>query len=356
MDLVRDRGRQTSGDRELFVRDQRVLGLALHRNVAKHQNDADDLSVFVAYRRAAVGDIQFRSVFADQDCVVCHADHAVQPLDLGDRGLHRLAARLVDDVEDLFERLFVSLRLTPAGQLLRHRIHQLNMTGGVAGDYAVANGLERGAQPLFGLKDLLGPASQYLKRRPVSGRDRVQPIAGEQSNQNPHAQGQKQQRQQHHMDLLVPLCYAPRAVVLGLLDDVVEVAADPIHQNLAVQVQGDIVGLAASADLGNDRNSEAIVPGLVLGVQITEIVLHVCVASRHSVKLLNLLLYMRLSFRKGLQKPRVAGRLVAEEAGLLIHNQLRHQGRLRAARVRIPSQIAGRVGAPDLQVECPRDH
>src|SRR5260370_25163998 len=99
------------------------------------------------------------------------------------------------------------------------------------------------------------------------------------------------------MDLLVPLCDAPSAVVLGLVDDVVEVAADPIHQNLAVQVQGDIVGLAASADLGNDRNSKGIVPGLVLSVQITEIMLHVFVGSRHSVKLLNLLLHMRLSFR-----------------------------------------------------------
>ena len=136
----------------------------------------------------------------------------------------------------------------------------------------------------------------------------------------------------------------------------IEVVTNGVHQHLAVQVEGDIVRLAASADLGNDWNSEAIVPGLVPVAQITQIVLHLCVGSRHSVKLLDLLLHMRFSFREGLQKPRVAGRLVAEEAGLLIHNQLRDQGCLRDARVRLLNQIDGRVGAPDLQVQCPRDH
>jgi hypothetical protein len=193
MDLVSDGGRQPSRDSELFVCDQRILGLALHRDVAKHENDAEDLSIFIANRRAAVGDIQFRSVFAHQDRVVRHADDAIEPLDLGHRRLDRLAARPVDDVKDFFERLSGGFQLAPAGQLLRHGVHHLNAAGGIAGDHAVADGLERSAQPLFRLKELLGPAPQYLQRHPVRGRDRMQAIACEQPNQYPHAQGQKQQ-------------------------------------------------------------------------------------------------------------------------------------------------------------------
>src|SRR4030081_1482978 len=124
------------------------------------------------------------------------------------------------------------------------------------------------------------------------------------------------------MDLLVPLRNAPRAVVLGLVDNVVEIVTDSIHKKLAVQVKVDIVGLASAADLRNDWNSEAVVPGLVLVAQGTEIVLHVCVGSCHSVKVLNLLLHMRFSFREGLQELVVAGRLVAAEARILIHNEV----------------------------------
>ena len=87
-----------------------------------------------------------------------------------------------------------------------------------------------------------------------------------------------------------------------------------------------------------------------------EIVLHVCVGSCHGVEVLNLLLHMRFSFREGLQELPVAGRLVAAQAGLLIHDQLRDQGRLRDAGIRVLNQVDGRVGVPDLQVESSRDH
>ena len=98
-------------------------------------------------------------------------------------------------------------------------------------------------------------------------------------------------------------------VLFSLVNDVVEIVTDRIHQEFAVQVKVEIAGFAASVDLGNDWNSEAIVPGLVLVAQITEIVLHVCVHPCHRVKVLNLLLHMRFSFRKGLQKTLVAGGL-----------------------------------------------
>src|ERR1700730_12976003 len=98
------------------------------------------------------------------------------------------------------------------------------------------------------------------------------------------------------MNLLVPVRNAPRPVVLGLVDDVVEIVTDRVHQDLAMQVKGDIVGLAASPDLGNDWKSEGIVPRLVRVAQVAQIVLQVCVSSSHRVKVLNLLLHMRFSF------------------------------------------------------------
>jgi hypothetical protein len=123
------------------------------------------------------------------------------------------------------------------------------------------------------------------------------------------------------MDLLVPVCNSPCAAILGLFDDVVEIATDRVHQNFAMKIESDIIGLAASTDLGNDWNGEAIVPRLVRVAQISEIVLHVCVCSCHSVEVQNLVLHMRFSLREGLEELRVAGRLVAAQAGLLIDNQ-----------------------------------
>jgi hypothetical protein len=72
------------------------------------------------------------------------------------------------------------------------------------------------------------------------------------------------------MDLLVPVCNSPRAAILGLFDDVVEIATDRVHQNFAMKIESDILGLAASTDLGNDWNGEAIVPRLVRVAQIIE--------------------------------------------------------------------------------------
>jgi hypothetical protein len=158
------------------------------------------------------------------------------------------------------------------------------------------------------------------------------------------------------VDLPVPLRNAPRPAVLGLGDDVVEVVTDRVHQHLAVQVKGDIVGLAASTDLSNDWKSEGVVPGLVLVAQITEIPPHVCVCSCRTFKILNLFLHMRFSFRVGLQELPVACGLVAAQAGFLIHNQLRYQGCLGDTGVRVLNQVDGRVGIPDLEVESAGDH
>ena len=117
VDLVGDGGGQASGDGELLICQQRVLGLAFHGDVAEDQDDAGDAVCAVANGRAAVGDIQLCLVFADEDRMVAEADDAVQPLYLGDWIFHGLAGRLVDDMEDRLERLSLGFGLGPSGEL-----------------------------------------------------------------------------------------------------------------------------------------------------------------------------------------------------------------------------------------------
>ncbi len=184
----------------------------------------------------------------------------------------------------------------------------------------------------------------------------MEAIAREQPNQQSDAESQKQQDKQHGMDLAVPPRNPSRSIVFGLVDNVVEVVANLVHQKLAMQVEVDATGFASFADLGNYRQSEPLAPRLVLVVQIGDIVLQVCVSSCQIAKVLNLFLYMGLSFLERLQKLLVAGRLIAPEAGLLIHNQLRNQCRLRDAGVGILNQADRRIGSFDLEVERPCDH
>ena len=102
--------------------------------------------------------------------MVRHADDAVEPLDLGYRCLDCLAARLVDDVEDLLEGLSAGFGQTPAGQLSRHGVHHLDAPRGIASDYAVADRIKCGAQLLFGLKEIFGAAAEDLQRHAVGDR------------------------------------------------------------------------------------------------------------------------------------------------------------------------------------------
>ena len=74
VDLVGDGGGEAAGDGQLFVGQQRVLGLALHGDVAEDHDDPGDAVGAVANGSAAVGDVQFGSVFANEDGMVAEAD------------------------------------------------------------------------------------------------------------------------------------------------------------------------------------------------------------------------------------------------------------------------------------------
>ncbi len=68
---------------------------------------------------------------------------------LHDRGDGELAGLLVDDVEDFIHREACRVRQGPAGQLLRHGIHEPHPGFGIGGDDRIPDGVERDGQLLL---------------------------------------------------------------------------------------------------------------------------------------------------------------------------------------------------------------
>ncbi len=66
-----------------------------------------------------------------------------------------------------------------------------------------------------------------------------------------------------------------------------------------MQVQVDVVDLAAPADLADDRQGEAVSPGRMLLSQVDEVVLLIGVGSGHVVEVLDLLLQCDSASVKG---------------------------------------------------------
>ncbi len=117
-----------------------------HGDVAEDEDDAEEVAVFIADGSAGVVDEEFRAVTADQDGVIGKGDAVVEPLDLGDGMLERLASGLVDDVEDLVDGQFVGFVVVQPVSCWATVVHGLDASLGVAGDDAVADGLEGCAQ------------------------------------------------------------------------------------------------------------------------------------------------------------------------------------------------------------------
>jgi hypothetical protein len=65
----------------------------------------------------------------------------------------------------------------------------------------------------------------------------VQTVAGEETDQDANPKGQREQHHQHGMDLAMPAFNPLRAALLGLVDDVVEILADLVHQLFAMKVE-----------------------------------------------------------------------------------------------------------------------
>src|SRR6202011_5022288 len=100
----------------------------------------------------------------------------------------------------------------------------------------VADGRQGSAQLLLRLKQLLSPAAQDLERDPVSSRDGMQAAACEHADEDPDAESQNEERGQHSVNLLVPAGNPHGAMRFGVVDDVVNILTNLIHQGFSVEI------------------------------------------------------------------------------------------------------------------------
>ena len=119
-------------------------------DVAEDEDNAGEGAVFVADGRAGVFDVDFGAVAAGEDGVVLHARGVVGAGDAGDGVFEGLAGGLVDDGEDGFDGLVAGFAFGPAGKLLGGVVEGLDAAFDIAGDDAVGDGAEGGAEALFG--------------------------------------------------------------------------------------------------------------------------------------------------------------------------------------------------------------
>ncbi len=152
VDLVGDGGGEASGDGEFFVGEESFLGAAFEGDVAEDEDESGDAAFLVTDGCAGVGDGDLGGVAADEDGVVVEGDGAIESFGFGDGVFDDFAGGLVEDVEDLLEGKAGGGVLRPSGELLGDGIHELDAALDVAGDDAVADGGEGGAELLFGLE------------------------------------------------------------------------------------------------------------------------------------------------------------------------------------------------------------
>ncbi len=215
MDLVSDGGGETTGDGEFFVGEQGILTLQGHGDVAEDEDDAHEVSVFIADGRAGVVDEEFCAIAADEDGVVGEGDDAIEALHLGDRVLERLAGGPIDDVEDLVHGEAVGVFVGPAGELLGDVVHGVDASLGVAGDDAVADGLEGRAQLLLGAEGLFGANAEDVEGLAEGAGDILQLAPGVEADDEADGGGAEHERVGHDAGLLTPaidvLCAASSA-------------------------------------------------------------------------------------------------------------------------------------------------
>ena len=351
MDLVRDGGGEASGDGQLLVGQQGILRFALEGDIAEDHDDAGDSIGAVADGGAAVCDVQLGLVFADEDGVVAEADDAVEALDLGDGIFDRFPGCLIDDVEDGLERLAVGFGLRPPGEFHGDRVHHLDEAFGVAGDDAVADGGEGGAELLLGLEDLFGAAAEDIERSFVGVGDGVETVAGEQADEDADAESEHKQELLHAANLMLPEVDSCRAALLGVMGGIGEVAADIIHHGLAAQVQIDVAHLAAGLNGGDDGESKGVEPDLVLFGEIVDVALFDLIEAGERSHLVELGLQAGGGIEIGLEKARVGGVLVSAQRGLLVKDEGVDTADLGDVGIGFLDEPDGRIGSLNLQVQ-----
>ena len=174
VNLVGDGGGEASGNSELLIGQQCFPALDGHGDVAENKRDADDLARFVANGRGGLIHQDLLQVFADEDTVFGELRNLVEPLDLGDGIFDRFARGGIEDAEDGLDWLVMSFTGGPPSELLSDVVHCVHVSFGVAGNDAVGDGLESGAQLLLGAERLLGAQAEHIVRLPEGTRDVLQ--------------------------------------------------------------------------------------------------------------------------------------------------------------------------------------
>src|SRR5579871_4010904 len=108
-------------------------------DVMEDQNNSAQSAGFIPNGGARVINGSFRPISGDDDRMVGKADYRSLPKDLLDRAFHWLACLLVADDEHLFEVFARCLRLCPAGQALRYRVEEGDLSLRVGRDHGIAN-------------------------------------------------------------------------------------------------------------------------------------------------------------------------------------------------------------------------
>ena len=264
VDFVGDGGGEAAGDGEFFGGEQSVLGLAFAGDVAEDHDDAGECAGAVADGSAAVVDVDFGAVAADEDGVVGEADDALEALDFGDGGFDELAGGFVDDVEDLFEGPVEGFGLRPAGELLGDGVEQFDAAFGVADDDAVADGGERGAEALFGLEGGLGVAAEAVEGALVGVRNAMQAADGEDADEDAGAEGEDDEGDDRVWFACLQRSTSCGADCLLAVEDVCRCGRGGRPSGaLPRRLSGNVAGVAAGGDLGDEGLGVADAPGLL---------------------------------------------------------------------------------------------
>ena len=131
-----NRSQQTAG----------FVGAPARGDVPEHQHRSLDGAALVANGRAAIVDRNFRSIFGDEDGVVCHAHDGALTQHLRHRALHCGAAEFIDDLENFVQMPADDIGFLQPQQRLRNGIDEDHAAARIGGNNRVSDTGQRGAQ------------------------------------------------------------------------------------------------------------------------------------------------------------------------------------------------------------------
>ena len=125
-------------------------------NVAENHDDASEVALSVADRRATIVDRRRSSAFRNEDHMVGETNHCSRSLNPFGRTFHRLLGGLIHNLKDSREQLALRVLLRPACQLLRHRIHPHHARVRIRNDHGIADALQNPQRASFAFLQILG--------------------------------------------------------------------------------------------------------------------------------------------------------------------------------------------------------